>query len=44
MGCREVVRCLRYAIRAADRGIEIVNLIAFFEWSVPEDEERSKGA
>ena len=29
--------------RAADRGIQIVNLIAFFEWSVPEDEARAKG-
>lgn len=29
--------------RAVDRGIQIVNLIAFFEWSVPEDEERAKG-
>ena len=42
-GLREVVRCLIYAIRAVDRGIQIVNLIAFFEWSVPEDEERAKG-
>ena len=29
--------------KAADRGIQIVNLIAFFEWAVPEDDQRSKG-
>lgn len=29
--------------RAEARGIQIVNLIAFFEWSVPEDDRRAKG-
>ena len=29
--------------KAADRGVQIVNLIAFFEWSVPEDDQRSEG-
>lgn len=29
--------------RAAERGIQIVNLIAFFEWAAPEDDRRAKG-
>ena len=29
--------------KANDRGLKIVNLIAFFEWSVPEDDARKKG-
>lgn len=29
--------------KAADRGIQLVNLIAFFEWAVPEDAPRAKG-
>ncbi len=29
--------------KAADRGVQIVNLIAFFEWAVPEDAPRAKG-
>lgn len=29
--------------KAADRGVQIVNLIAFFEWAVPENDRRSKG-
>ncbi|MDP6037981.1 MAG: sugar phosphate isomerase/epimerase family protein [Candidatus Latescibacteria bacterium] len=29
--------------KAAGRNLQIVNLIAFFEWSVPEDDQRSEG-
>ncbi|MBT4139029.1 MAG: sugar phosphate isomerase/epimerase, partial [Candidatus Latescibacteria bacterium] len=29
--------------KALDRGIQIVNLIAFPEWAVPEDDARQKG-
>ena len=29
--------------KTADRGLKIVNLIAFFEWSVPEDDQHQKG-
>lgn len=29
--------------KAADRGIQLVNLIAFFEWAVPEAAPRAKG-
>lgn len=29
--------------RAEARGIQIVNLIAFFEWAVPEEDRRAKG-
>ena len=29
--------------KAADRGVQIVNLIAFFEWPVPEDDRRRTG-
>lgn len=29
--------------KAADRNLQIVNLIAFFEWSVPEEDEHKKG-
>ena len=29
--------------RVADAGLQVVNLIGFFEWSVPDDEARNKG-